>query len=251
MHHITGFAHDEIVDICVRITAIELGPEDPRWPSTFGLFNSAVATLAYKRGNLAQAAIGEWMRVSQSTIHRAIKAITPLIQRALGESIPKADDLDPEEQFILDGTLLPCWSWKGRQDLYSGKHKDTGMNVQVACNIYGQISWVSDPVPGSRHDNYCQKESSVLDGVNPDDWFADKGYQGSGIVTPFKKPKGGELLVWQKEFNSAINKFRWKVEQVISNLKNWRIISTGYRRPIATFPETITAVVALHFYRMR
>jgi hypothetical protein len=35
-------------------------------------------------------------------------------------------------------------------ELYSGKHKATGMNVQVACAITGRLSWISDPVPGSR-----------------------------------------------------------------------------------------------------
>ena len=35
---------------------------------------------------------------------------------------------------------------------------------------------------------------------------------------------------------------------VIANFKTWRIMHTDYRRPLATFPETISAVVALHFY---
>jgi hypothetical protein len=38
------------------------------------------------------------------------------------EFAPTADDLDPDEQYIVDGTLLPCWSWKDRPKLYSGKH---------------------------------------------------------------------------------------------------------------------------------
>jgi hypothetical protein len=59
----------------------------------------------------------------------------------------------------VDGTLLPCWSWAGHKELYSGKHKTTGMNVQVACTIYGKFAWISDPVNGSRHDNYCLGES--------------------------------------------------------------------------------------------
>ena len=37
---------------------------------------------------------------------------------------------------------------------------------------------------------------------------------------------------------------RW----LIANFKTWRIMHTDYRRPLATFPETISAVVALHFY---
>ena len=40
------------------------------------------------------------------------------------------------------------------------------------------------------------------------------------------------------------------IEQVIANFKTWRIMHADYRRPIATFDATISAVVGLHFYRM-
>jgi transposase len=50
------------------------------------------------------------------------------------------------------------------------------------------------------------------------------------------------LLDWQKGFNKQINKTRYVIEQVIANLKAWRIMHTDYRRPPATFPETISAV---------
>ena len=51
----------------------------------------------------------------------------------------------PDAQYILDGTLLPCWSWAGYKELYSDKHKTTGMNVQVACTTYGKLAWISRP----------------------------------------------------------------------------------------------------------
>ena len=91
--------------------------------------------LIYMRHNRTQAEIGESLSVSQPTISRAISAITPLIPEATREFVPTADDLNPDAQYILDGTLLRCWSWDGRKELYSGKHKTTGMNVQVACTI--------------------------------------------------------------------------------------------------------------------
>jgi hypothetical protein len=50
----------------------------------------------------------------------------------------------------------------------------------------------------------------------------------------FKKPKGGELLDWQKEYNTQVNKMRWMIEQVISHFKNWTIMHTDYRRPLGT-----------------
>jgi hypothetical protein len=60
---------------------------------------------------------------------------------------------------------------------------------------------------------------------------------------------GGELLDWQKEYNSEVNKIRWMIEQVISHFKNWTIVHADYRRPLKTFETTISAVVGLHFYR--
>jgi hypothetical protein len=250
MYHTTGFSHDEIVDLCVLANSAERAPGFLKWPPILGLFKSVAVTLAYMRHNRTQAEIGESFGVSQPTISRAISAITPLLAEALAGEVPTADDLDPGTQYIVDGTLLPCWSWAARPELYSGKHKTTGMNVQVACTIYGQLAWISDPVNGNRHDNYCLGESSALLTLDPKNWVADKGYVGNDMITPFKKPAGGELLGWQKEFNTQVNKIRWVVEQVISHFKNWQIMHTDYRRPISTFGTTISAVIGLHFYRM-
>jgi hypothetical protein len=178
--HTTGFTHDELIDICVRITAVERDPDAAKWPPCLGLLNSVAATLAYLRHNRTQSEIGESLGVSQPTVCRAITVITPLISAALTEYVPTADELDPETQYIVDGTLLPCWSWAGHKELYSGKHKTTGMNVQVACMIYGKLAWISDPVNGSRHDNYCLGESDVLRTLNPKNWMGDKGGKHSG-----------------------------------------------------------------------
>jgi DDE superfamily endonuclease/Helix-turn-helix of DDE superfamily endonuclease len=250
MYHITGFDRNEVIDLCVLIISAERGPDSLKWPPILGLFKSVTVTLAYMRHNRTQAEIGESFGVSQPTISRAIKVITPLIAQDLVGYIPTADELDPGTQYIVDGTLLPCWSWATNPELYSGKHKTTGMKVQVACTIYGKLAWISDPVNGGRHDNYGLGESGVLLTLDPENWIGDKGYVGNDMITPFKKPAGGELLNWQKEFNTQVNKIRWVVEQVISHFKNWRIMHTDYRRPIDTFATTISAVIGLHFYRM-
>jgi hypothetical protein len=106
------------------------------------------------------------------------------------------------------------------------------MNVQVACTITGCLAWISDPIPGGRHDNHCLGESGVLLSADPHDWLGDKGYIGNNMLTPFRKPEGGELLDWQKEFNMQINKIRYVIEQVIANFKTWWIMHTDYRRPL-------------------
>jgi len=62
-----------------------------------------------------------------------------------------ADRLDHRTQYIVDGTLLPCWSWASHLELYSGKHQTTGMNVQVACTLARDLAWISGAVNGSQH----------------------------------------------------------------------------------------------------
>jgi hypothetical protein len=250
VYHTTGFTQEEISDLCALLlqTAAETGK--PAWPPALGLYKSVLVTLCYLRRNRVQAEIAEAFGVSQPTISRAISAISPLLEKALARSVPTADELDGRTQLIVDGTLLPCWSWASAPGLYSGKHKTTGMNVQVACTLDGDVAWISDPVEGSRHDMHCIGESDVLSGVDPGSWIGDKGYIGSGMITPIRKPAHRDLLDWEKEFNTAVNKIRYVVERAIANFKTWKIMHTDYRRPLATFPQTISIVVGLYFYRM-
>jgi hypothetical protein len=247
LYSTTGLEKAEIADACVMICA-ETEDGDSNWPPCLGLYLSAVIALTYLRRNRAQAELAETYGVSQSTISRAISAITPLLGKVLRDFVPTAEDLDTQEQYIVDGTLLPCWSWATHPELYSGKHKTTGMNVQVACTLYGTLAWISDPVNGSRHDSYCLTESGVTETFEPGSWIGDKGYIGKDMLTPIRKPACRSLLRWEKEFNTQVNKIRYMIEQVIANFKAWRIMHTDYRRPLSTFAETISAVIALHFY---
>ncbi len=153
-------------------------------------------------------------------------------------------------QYIVDGSLLPCWSWASHPGLYSGKHKTTGMNVQVACTLSGQLAWISDTIEGSRHDTHCLKESDVLVTLDPTNWIGDKGYVGNDMLTPIKKPPHRKLLDWEKEFNQQVNRIRAVIERVIADFKNWEIVHTDYRRPLPTFTQTISTVIALHFYQL-
>ena len=174
--------------------------------------------------------------------------VTPLLGKVLREYVPTADELDGQTQYIVDGTLLPCWSWASHPGLYSGKHKATGMNVQVACTLTGRLAWISDAIDGSRHDTYCLSESGVLLTLDPGNWIGDKGYVGNDMLTPIRKPAHRKLLDWEREFNKEVNKIRYVIEQTIANFKTWRIMHTDYRRPLATFTATISTVIALHFY---
>jgi hypothetical protein len=219
-----------------------------RWPPVLGLRKSVMITLTYLRRNRAQAEIGEDYGVSQPTVSRAISAITPLLVTALSDFVPAVDDLAGGASYFVDGTLLPCWTWRAHPELRSGKHRATGMKVLLACTPAGRPAWISAPVNGKHHDMHILKESGIPGRTGASVFCGDAGFIGSGLITPVRKPRYEEFDPWQKEYNKSIAKVRWVVEQAIANFKAWRIAHTDYRRPIETFPETIAAVTALHFY---
>jgi DDE superfamily endonuclease len=175
--------------------------------------------------------------------------IAPLLVAALSEFVPTADDLGDGTYYIVDGTLLPRWKRRAHPELRSGKHRATGLKALLACTLSGRLAWISGPVTGNHHDMYCLKESGLLDGTDTSAFSGDTGFVGSGMLTPIRKPRHRELLEWEKEINTAIARFRRVTEQVIANFKTWPIMHTDYRRPLETFPEAISAVAALHFYR--
>src|SRR3981081_3321346 len=249
MYHTTGFSKDEITELCALVHAAGMSSGSDGYPPILSLFKSVVVTLTYLRRNHVQQELAEYYGVSQSTISRAITAITPELARLMHPFTPTAEELPSDEQLIVDGTLVSCWSWDDHPELYSGKHHTTGLNIQVVCDLVGRLRWISDPLEGCRHDSAALRGAGVLDGVDPQNWIGDKGYIGLGMITPIRKPPHRELLDWEKEFNTAINKIRWKIEQTIANLKTWRILHTDYRRPLATFADTISAVIGLQFYR--
>jgi hypothetical protein len=248
MYHTTGLSKAGISELCERIEKIKLSPGMRRWPPVLGLRDSLTITLTYLRRNRVQAEIAEAYGVSQPTVSRAISAVTPLLVAALSGFAPAAGDLADGGSYFIDGTLLPCWTWRAHPELRSGKYRATGMKVLLACTPAGKPAWISRPVDGRHHDMGVLHESGLQVTGGPSVFCGDTGFVGSGMITPVRKSKGGELKPLEKKYNQSITKVRWVVEQAIANFKAWRIMHTDYRRPLETFPETISAVTALHFF---
>jgi hypothetical protein len=57
-----------------------------------------------------------------------------------------------------------------------------------------------------------------------------------------KAPRLAEDLELRDQQDRAL------IERVVSHVKNWRILHTDYRHPLATLPTAISAVVGLHFW---
>ena len=245
MKSITGLTATQVH---VLADEIAQGTRVPGLPPMIDIREGMIITLIYLRTNRTQADIAHTRGISQPTVSRTISAMTVAFTIVLADLVPTLDEVPTDTGYIIDGSLLPCWSWSDRPELYSGKHHTTGVNVQFLASLTGTLHWVSDPLPGSTHDVIALDTHDVLTGFDPSQIVADKGYVGRGLLTPAKKSANATLTATQKATNRTINQIRWIIEQTIAHFKTWKITHTDYRRPYDTFATTITAVIGLHFY---
>jgi hypothetical protein len=245
---LTAGQFDELVARIEKCIIWDSGVGRPR---QLTLRQAVKATIMYFKNNITEEVIGELLFVDQSTISRAISELESVIADVLDEFVPDLANEMAGRVGIVDGSLCPCWSWADAPELFSGKHKTTGHSHQFVCNTEGDLMHISDPLPGKTHDAKAFDETGLADILRADNSLGDKGFIGKGPVTPFRKPADGELLDWQKEFNTAINKIRYVIERAIANFKTWRCMFTDYRRPLHTYTTAFRAVRALHFFKLR
>jgi hypothetical protein len=182
-------------------------------PRELTLREALIVTCGYMRNNITQEVWAEVFGVSQSCISRCIKQLTPIVGDATEEFRPTAEDAAEairDAVALVDGTLWPCWSWSGANDLWAGKYKTTGHGSLVITNLKGDILYVSDPVTGNRHDMGKLSDSAserilkAAGGV-----FGDKGFIGTDyITTPVRKPEHRELYIREKDYNNQISSYR-------------------------------------------
>ena len=220
-----------------------------------GLFLCVRLTLTYLRHNLPQELLAEVYCVSQATVSRVIAAYTPLIAACLNGSVPTVEDLDPTAQLIIDGTLLECWSWKDHPELDLRQAQDhraerpgglhplrpTGMGIRPSGRMHARRSGPA-PLRPARRPRHRPTRRSLT--TTP---YRRQGVHRTGHDHPQEKTPNLPLHPDDKTYNKTVNQVRYKIERVIANIKTWRVLHTGYRRPLETFPETITAILGLIF----
>ncbi|WP_423817128.1 transposase family protein, partial [Rothia nasimurium] len=62
--------------------------------------------------------------------------------------------------------------------------------------------------------------------------MADKGYIGLGLATPARRKPGQRMFREQRRTNRVLNRLRSVVAGVFAHIKTWRILHTGFRRPL-------------------
>jgi DDE superfamily endonuclease len=228
-------------------------------PPAVGLFDSVVMVVMLMRRNSAQAEAAAHFHCSQPTVSRRWDLLRPLIAKVLAPCVPDpAQVIGCRGTALVDGTICPVWDWSAIPDLFSGKAKYTGMNVQISCDLQGNVAAIGPvPVHGARHDAYAFKASGLKEilenSMTAGNTGGDLGYVGvDGImIVPFKRLSGTELLDWQRAFNAAFSKIRSAVEHAVAKVKTWRMLSEEggrYRCPISKFASMLEAVTGLFFF---
>ena len=98
----------------------------------------------------------------------------------------------------------------------------------------GEVVGISKPHPGARHDFEIRKQEKPI----PEKCriWADSGYQGlqnlhPNVSIPFKSSKLKGLTSFEKQFNRELSRKRVKVENVLGDMKRFKILQERYRNP--------------------
>ncbi|MDG4789832.1 transposase [Micromonospora sp. WMMD1102] len=203
----TGLPTDRLADLIGRVREI-VGDE---WekpavgrPHVLPLATTVIAVLFGLRHNLPDEVLAEVFGCSQATITRYHQILRPILRGVTRPEVDQRLAQTRREGVLVDGFLAPVGEREDYHGLFSGKKHLSGQNVQVIANLDGHVADVGEPVNGARHDaaafhisGIAQRWADHLTAGGPG-MIGDCGYQGTGPITPHKKPPGGELTAKQK-----------------------------------------------------
>ena len=165
------------------------------------------------------------------------------------------------DTILVDGTHVRFVraGEKGVRDaMYSGKKKAYTGNTVLVAMPDGMTIAISRTYEGSVHDITITREflgdlgafaEDVLKADLPKETrgmilrvLGDAGFRGLGkdmpgaeVVTPVKKPKGGELTGRQKAHNKRLSRERARVENAIASVRHHRRVSSVYEGTLEDF----------------
>ena len=243
----------DVLEKCIEEILPEPWNKETGRPKSLSLREAIMVALLYKRQNIIEEVIADLFGISQGVVSGIIKDFDSLIIQVTEEFVPDVEEAKQVTRgrlALVDGTLWPCWSWETAPELWAGKYKTTGYGSLIITDEFGDIIFVSDPAPGCDHDMKKLKGTvkEILDLAGS--VIADKGFQGSGYVTPAKKPKDRELYMREHEYNNQISSIRAPIERAVAHLKTWKTLFTDYRRPLGTYLDSWRAAIGLYFFEL-
>lgn len=190
-------------------------------------------TLLYYRSYITQEFIGFMFGIDDSRVCRIIQKLEPILAGVM--ALPKCKQLSKKEveDLIVDATEQPIERPKKDQKLYySGKKKRHTFKTEIRVTAKGRIVQVSKTHPGSVHDFTVFKQEPPL--PKKSRAYVDSGYQGIEKIHPksefpYKSSKNRPLDEEDKEYNRGLSRVRVIVENILGDIKTFRILSERYR----------------------
>ncbi len=239
-------------------------------PFDLSVQDKLVMLLVYYRLYITCELVGYLFDLDQSNVNRNIRYLEPVVRKSI--PIPakkyadskKINDVQQLQQFfpeliaITDGTEQPRpKNKKKRKTHYSGKKKRHTVKNQITINLKGEIIHKPPHSSGRRNDFAILK---IKHPVLSEELmvFYDLGYLGvekdfpdQTSVLPYKKKRGKELTISQKEWNKLQSKIRIKVEHAISKIKKFRISSDTFRNRLCRYDMISDIVCGLINFKIR
>jgi hypothetical protein len=215
--------------------------------------------LIYYRTYVTHAFLGFLFGLDDSAVGRNINPLQPLLAGIF--RIPERRvglDEDEIRELFFDATERPTRRpTRGQREFYSGKKKRHTIKTQVVVVRRRKppgpdpkprrvrIAAVSESHPGQVHDKRIYDATRV---VAPRDAkrTGDTAYLGTGLETPTRKPRGGELTAEQKAGNRRLARRRVAAEHGIGKMKVWRVAAERYRNPVSRHTVVMKNVAGLH-----
>lgn len=189
--------------------------------------------LLYYRSYITQLFVGYLFGIDDSRVCRIIQKLEPILAKELALTKTKYLSQEEIETLIVDATEQPIERpRKNQKRYYSGKKKRHTLKTEIRITRKGRIVHVSRSRRGAMHDFALHKEEPPIPPGSR--VFADSGYQGLDKVhqateLPYKATKTKPLDKEEKEYNQALSRYRVIVENIIGDIKTFKILSDRYR----------------------
>ena len=228
--------------------------------------------LMYYRMYTTYDMLGMIFDLDKSNVCRDIRYMEPAIKQSIPipakkytdskkiSNMPQLLEFFPDLIAITDGTeqQIPRPKDKRkRKTHYSGKKNKHTVQNQITVNLDGIIIHKSTHSPGSHHDYkiYKSKHPTLPEELLQ---FYDLGYVGIEkdfpdqiSILPYKKKKGKELTISQKEWNKLQSKIRINVEHVIAQIKKFRINREVFRNKLCRYDMVSEIVCGIVNFKIR
>jgi len=220
----------------------------PGRPFKLDLNNMLLMLLIYYRTYITQFYLGLQFDLDDANVCRILRVLEPLVAQIM--DIQKSRTLTQHDlELLIDATEQPIERPQTNQQLYySGKKKRHTLKTEVRTTVTGEIVHISSAVAGSVHDFALYKQQPPPPPTAR--IYVDSGYQGidklhAQTELPFKKSKNNPLDHDDKLYNRALSRIRVKVENVLAQLKVFKILSDRYRNKCRRYSIKFAIIAGL------